>query len=327
MSFGLVDIDHLMIRVAALDDALSRFTAMGFTVSPARLDVGDDRPRRRPYDNRFILFQPYPGRKDIANFLALACLQDQFGAPWALRKSMSFLWDTEGPKSVVCLSQDIEATARSMEQAGLEVDLAAPGTSGSGWVDEATGTWLPLRNRPCNPTFRQLPFMVNAYATDTVETFHHGPFTEHANGARYLSTITGVTDDIERDATWMARDVFGVSPVWPSPDVALICPRDIVLRIVTPAGFAGLYPGIEYSPERILPALSGATIVVSSIARLRKVLESGGITYAQIDETHVVVPRGEANNTVLEFTTEEYRRGDDMASAAPLPNLRTGQRP
>ena len=320
MSFGVVDIDHLMIRVATLEGAVTRFEAMGFTVAPPRLELGAATPRWRAYDNRLILFQPYPGRRDVANFLGLACLQDQFGAPWKLRKSMSFLWDTEGPKSVVCLSRDIEATARAMRDAGLEVALEAPASAELGWIDKETGNWLPHRTRPCNPTFRQLPFMTNAYGTDTVASFHHPPFTRHLNGARYMSAITGVSDDIERDVAWMSRDVFGVTPVWESEDIVLVRPRDIVLRIITPTGFAALYPGIDYSPERILPALSGATIVVSSMAQVTEALERGGVTHVKIDDARVVIPRSEASNTVLEFTTNEYRRAgeyDEFAATAP----------
>ena len=320
MSFGVVDIDHLMIRVATLAGAVTRFEAMGFTVAPPRLELGATAPRWRAYDNRLILFQPYPGRRDIANFLGLACLQDQFGAPWELRKSMSFLWDTEGPKSVVCLSNDIEATARAMRDAGLEVVLEAPASAELGWVDKETGNWLPHRARPCNPTFRQLPFMTNAYGTDAVASFHHPPFTRHPNGARYMSTITGVSDDIERDVDWMSREVFGVTPVWESEDIALVRPRDIVLRIVTSNGFAALYPGVHYSRERILPALSGATIVVSSMAQVTEALERGGVTHVRIDDARVVIPRSEASNTVLEFTTNEHERTgeyDKFAATAP----------
>jgi hypothetical protein len=321
MSFGLVDIDHLMIRVSTLEDTVKQFERMGFTVAPPRLELGSKTPRWRPYDNRLILFEPYPGRHDIANFLGLACLQDQFGAPWPLRKSMSFLWDTEGPKSVVCLARDIEVTAQAMREAGLEVELGGPQSPELGWIDEETGSWLPHRNRPCNPTFRQLPFMTNAYGTDSIETFHHPAFIRHANGARYMSTITGITDDIQRDVVWMSRDVFGVTPVWESADVALIRPRDIVLRIVTPAGFASLYPGIDYSTERILPALAGATIVVSSISRVTETLQEAGVAHVRIDANRVVVPRSAASNTVLEFTTHEYEWEHGSTADAATPRL------
>jgi hypothetical protein len=134
-----------------------------------------------------------------------------------------------------------------------------------------------------------------------------------------MSTITGITDDIQRDVVWMSRDVFGVTPVWESADIALIRPRDIVLRIVTPAGFASLYPGIDYSTERILPALAGATIVVSSISRVTETLQEGGVAHVRIDANRVVVPRSAASNTVLEFTTQEYEWEHESAADVAVP--------
>lgn len=316
MSFHVRDIDHLMVRVARLQEGAERFEALGFTVAPSRsrLAAGSDDPVAgaavpdRPYDNRLVLFEGFPGKTDVANFIGLACLQDQFGAPWRLRKQMSFLWDTEGPKTVVTYSDDIERTFQAMRDAGLEAELGPVPPEDVGWVDPETGGWVPVRNRPCNPTFRQLPFMVNAYTTDTMPSFRRPAWVRHANTAKRLSMITGITDDLERDAAWMAELVFGVAPEWHGTQVALVRPRDVALRIVTPAGFDALYPGLDFSTERILPALCGATIEVASLAATSQVLDEAGIPYVETPGGGIAVPRQSAANTLLEFVQPE--RGD-----------------
>jgi hypothetical protein len=301
MTLGIVDIDHLMIRVGNLDNAVARFRALGFVVAPPRRSRHDPSVPLRAYDNRFILFQPYPGRTDVANFLALACLQDQFGAPWHLRKRMSFLWDTEGPRTIVCLARDLEFTYEAMVRAGWEVDLAPPPPDDIGWLDEGSGQWIPLRNRPCTPTFRQVPFMFNAYHTDTLESFHHEPWTHHPNSARYLSLITGVSDNISRDAYIMSAQVFGSPPRWISEDIVLVSCRDIALRIVTRRGFEALFPGLDFSSERILPALCGVTIVVSEVTEVRSILATNGVPFVTFGDERIVVPRSAACNTLIEF--------------------------
>jgi hypothetical protein len=61
MSFRVVDIDHLMIRVAKLDAGVETFEALGFTVAPPRrlVDmsaleraVGDSGGHRRQVDDQ-----------------------------------------------------------------------------------------------------------------------------------------------------------------------------------------------------------------------------------------------------------------------------------
>jgi hypothetical protein len=312
MSFDVVDIDHLMIRVADLQTGVETYESFGFTVAPERRNVGmasltgggDDAaaPPKAPFNNRLILFKPFPGRDDVANFLELMCMEVQFGIPVPVTRLMSFMWDTEGPKTVVCYTYDLERTRAAMLEAGVESE-APPSRFETGWDDAETGRFIPIKAQPCVPLFRQTPFMVNAYETTTLESFRHEPWTVHPNTAQYLAGVTGVTDDLEGHVAWMAERVFGVKPEWVSEHCALVWARDLYLRIVSPAGFAELYPGLDFSTERVLPALSGATVAVTSLDAVREILVANGIAHVDTPTGGVAIPRHAAANTIVEFVS------------------------
>jgi len=316
VSFELIDLDHLIIRVADLESSVDTYRSFGFTVTPPRLNVGmaalkqqaaggDAAPAKAPFNNRLILFQPYPGRDDLANFLELMCMEDQFGPP-EITQLMSFMLDTEGPKAISCASADFERTVRAMDDAGIASFV--PDMFETGWQDEERDRFVAIRARPVVPVYRQTPFMVNSYETSTLDNYRYEPWTVHPNTARYMAGVTGVTDDLRAHAEWMAKDVFGVAVEWESDEVAIVRPRDLFLRIVSPAGFAELYPGLDFSSERILPALCGATVAVESLERLRELLRENGVEHVETPRGGVVVPRRHANNTVLEFVAMDAAR-------------------
>ena len=280
------------------------YRSFGFTVAPERRKPDPfprpdgELPRKAPFDARFILFQPYPGRSDLTNFVVLQCIQDQLNIPVEIAQLMSFMLDTEGPKALICYSEDLERTRQALEAAGIET--APPGwTIDDVWEDGDRK--LPVRSQPLITQTRRTPFVVNVFHTDTLETFRHAPWTTHPNTTRYMAGLTGVTDDIEADVATMADRVFGVSPEWVSDDVAIVRPRDIFLRIVTPRGFAALYPGLDFSTERVLPALCGVSFAVASIDALRSTLRVNAVEHVETPTGAIVIPRQRAANTMLEF--------------------------
>jgi catechol 2,3-dioxygenase-like lactoylglutathione lyase family enzyme len=308
MSYGFRDIDHLMIRVADLDEGIKTFESLGFFVAPARTPfdmtplAGDDdsdaaKAKKAPIENRHVVMHPYPGRDDIANFFELMHF-DTLNSPPSVVKTLCFMLDTEGPKTIVCYAEDIEASCEAMREDGLEVNLLAAKWE-IGW--EHDGEWIPTRGRPAPPIFGGTPFQVNPFETVDLPNFSYDPWRHHPNTARYMAGVTGVTNQIKEHTQHMAERVFGVEPEWKSEDIAVITPRDIYLRIVTPAGFAELYPGLDFSRERVLPTLTGVTVAVESLETLRKTLNKGDVEHHDTPSGGVVVPRTQAANTVIEF--------------------------
>jgi hypothetical protein len=312
MSFRVVDIDHLMIRVANLDRGVEMFKALGFTVAPPRKLFGikalegssassgnGDAPPKPTINHRHILFQPYPGRVDTANFLELMAIEDQLHTPPHLTQMLCFLLDSEGPKTVVCLADDLEQAREDMIAAGIETSPPIP--LETGWEDEETGEFVRVSGAPLVPVFGQTPFMTNPCIHNLPESLRHEPWTRHPNGALYLAGVTGVTEDIEEDARLMSERVYGVDAEWDGGDVAEIRPRDLVFRMLTPDGFARTYPGLDYSRERVLPAYCAATIAVESLDRVRIVLNENGVEHTDLPGGRVAVPRQHAANTIIEF--------------------------
>jgi hypothetical protein len=313
MSFRVVDIDHLMIRVPELDSGVETYRRLGFTVAPPRKVVDMKAlqdaagsavvkaPPKSTINNRHILFQPYPGRTDAANFLELMCIEDQLNTPGHVTQMLCFLLDSAGPKLVVCLTDDLARAREEMIADGIHT--SEPLAWETGWEDEETGEFIPVKGYPLVPVFGQTPFMVNVCTHGIVESMRHEPWTKHANSARYLAGVTGVTEDIQEHTRLMAERVFGgIEPQWENEDIAILRPRDLFFRIVTPAGFEQLYPGLDFSRERILPALAGATLAVESLDAVRTTLEANGVESHDTPGGAIVVPRHEAANTVIEFT-------------------------
>jgi hypothetical protein len=314
MSFRVVDIDHLMIRVAKLDAGVETFEALGFTVAPPRRlvdmsaleravgDSGGAPPAtvaKSTINNRHILFQAYPGRDDTANFLELMAIEDQLNTPTHVTQMLSFLLDSEGPRTVVTLADDLDRAIEEMREDGVQTSM--PIAWETGWDDEDTGNFIRVSGRPAVPAYGQTPFMVNPCEHGIVANMRHEPWTRHANSARYLAGITGVTERIDDDVRLMAERVYGVEPEWQSDDIAIIRPRDLFFRVVTPAGFAQLYPGLDFSSERILPAYCGATIAAESLDTVRRTLAKNGVEHVDTPAGGVAVPRHRAANTIVEF--------------------------
>ena len=314
MSFRVVDIDHLMIRVASLDAGVEAFRALGFTVAPPRRLVdmsalegavgasGGGPPAavaKSTINNRHVLFQAYPGRADTANFLELMAIEDQLNTPPHVTQMLCFLLDSEGPRTVVTLADNLDRALDEMRDDGIEA--STPIAWETGWDDEESGTFIRVSGRPAVPVYGQTPFMVNPCEHGIVENMRHEPWTRHANTAQYLAGVTGISEQIDEHVALMAERVYGVQPEWESEDIAIIRPRDLFFRVVTPEGFAELYPGLDFSRERILPAYCGATIAVESLDVLRQTLDANGIVHVDTPGGGVAVPRHQVANTIIEF--------------------------
>ncbi|WP_315835321.1 hypothetical protein [Bradyrhizobium prioriisuperbiae] len=304
-SLGIVDIDHLMIRASDLDEAARVYEGLGFTVTPMRdskagtgFAAGEAKPRTSSVTGRQIIFKPYPGRTDVANFLNIYCIPDQLNTAPEVTQLFSFLLDSEGPRTIVGYTKDVMKTREAMTALGIQT--APPLDYESGWFDAERNKFVRIQARPCVPVFGQIPFQFDPYETSTLEGYRYEPWTVHENSALYMAGVTGVTKNIRRDAEFMARNIFDTDVNWLSDDVAVIKRRDIFLRIVTPQGFASIFPGLDFSRERILPHTTSATFAVSSMETVQQVLTRSGVHFLRSDNG-IAVPRDLACNTLIEF--------------------------
>lgn len=306
-SLGIVDIDHLMIRSRSLAHAAGIYGKFGFFVCPPRRKIdmsafadgvqGGGGPKAT-LNNRHIIFKPYPGRADVANFLEFMCIEDPLATPPKVMQLMSFLGDSEGPKTVVCLTRDLDRSLEEFQRRGFVAPPTIPFETG--WDDAERGTFVRIQARPFVPPPGQMPFQMNCYETSTMENYQYTPWTVHPNTARCLTGFTSVSENLRADVEFMASRIFDVEPEWHGNDIAVIKPRDIAWRFASPKGYASLFPQCAYSQVRLLPATVGATVAVDSLSTLRDILRSNGVAF--VDEANRICIRPEdACNTLLEF--------------------------
>jgi hypothetical protein len=307
-TLGIVDIDHLMIRARSLAHAAETYERFGFFVCPPRRKIemsafadgvrGSAGAPKATLNNRHIIFKAYPGRNDVANFLEFMCIEDPLNTPPKVMQLMAFLGDSEGPKTVVCLTRDIDKAAEEFKRRGFEAPPTIPFETG--WDDPERGTFVSIQARPFVPSPGQMPFQMNCYETSTIDNYQYTPWTSHPNTAKYLKAITSVTENLRADVEFMAARIFDVTPQWIDQHNAVIRARDIEWRFVTPVGFARGFPGCHYSTVRLLPATVGATIAVGSLATLRSVLRDNGVEHVALADRICINPEN-ACNTLIEF--------------------------
>lgn len=307
-TLGIVDIDHLMVRSRSLAHAAALYEKFGFFVCPPRRKIemsafadgvqgGADAPKAT-LNNRHIIFKPHPGRDDVANFLEFMCIEDPLATPPKVMQLMSFLGDSEGPKTVVCLTRDLD---RSLAEFGRRGFVAPPTIPfETGWDDTERGTFVRIQARPFVPPPGQMPFQMNCYETSTMDNYQYTPWTVHPNTARRLTGFTSVSENLRADVEFMATRIFDVAPEWQGEDFAIIRPRDMEWRFVSPRGYAALFPQCPFSEVRLLPATVGATVAVDSLPTLRGILQANQVPF--VDEGQRICIRPEhACNTLLEF--------------------------
>ena len=307
-SLGIVDIDHLMIRTKSLNHAALTYERFGFFVCPPRKKIemsafahgvrGAAGAPKATLNNRHIIFKSYPGRSDVANFLEFMCVEDPLATPPKVTQLMAFLGDSEGPKTVVCLTKDIDKAAAEFARRGFEAPPTIPFETG--WDDTERGAFVHIQARPFVPVPNQMPFQMNCYETSTMDNYLYTPWTVHPNTAKYLKAVTSVTENLRADVEFMATRIFDVVPEWLDEHNAIIRPRDLEWRFMTPAGFERRYPGCHYSGVRLLPATIGATIAVESLATVKSILSANGAEHIDLSDRICINPEG-ACNTLLEF--------------------------
>lgn len=304
-----VDIDHIVVRVEFLEEAKKTYERLGFTVTPLRAQVdqaawvdatesGREPKGEATINQRQILFKPFPGRDDVANFIAFIAVEDQLRTPPEVTQMMSYLYDTEGPRAIVLNTADVQAAREEMQRGGFEA--FKPVKFETGWMDNERDVFVPITSSASVPIHGQVPFMFDPFQTWTLGGYTYEPWTQHENGALYMAGVSGITRNVRHDAEVMADRVFGTDVEYESDHVALLRKRDLFLRVLSPEGFAEVYPGLDFSRERILPHTFGLTFAVKSLDDLTALLDDRQVTW-QRTRDGLCVPRMLAHNTLLEF--------------------------
>jgi catechol 2,3-dioxygenase-like lactoylglutathione lyase family enzyme len=187
-------LDHVVIAVRDLDDAITRYRALGFDARPGGRHTG------RGTHNAIVRFG--------LDYLELISVYDEAEARGTGRGELvEFLATREGPVAYALATDDIEGEAERIRAAGM------PGI----------GPFAMERLRPDGSTLswrlvipgdgserRPWPFFIQWDQPDPERLGHDGP-TAHPNGARGIRSITVGVRDLPA-ARALYTNVLGLAP-------------------------------------------------------------------------------------------------------------------
>jgi hypothetical protein len=228
-----------------------------------------------------VLFQPSPGRTDIASFLV-------------------FVEGDRGDPVLVCYAPDPADTRERLSRLGMDVSDPRP-VSPRVWVDPVSGQALPVDAEQLVIPDATVPLRVNGFRTTTLSTYHHPPFTTHANGATRILGVTCVASDLPAAAEWLGTSIFGAPVRWRDDDCAVLIPRDLFIRLVTPAGLRTRYPGL---PDRAYDSggcVRAVHVAVPDPGEIRDRAAAAGIDHRTTPHDQVLVTLDPAVPVVLQF--------------------------
>jgi hypothetical protein len=293
--FGFVDVDHVPVGVDDLEESVTAFQRLGFTIAPPRRR--EDPAALRPTETRHILFQP--ARDDIANFIALQHVAHPTALSDDLARVFSFLGDSQGVKSIVAYAPDIEHSKALLTAAKIATSDAHEHSEGW-WHDGEAGIDLPIRVRQLALLGRHLPLSINGFQTSSLPHWRHSPWTSHENSAIRLSGVIAVSRNAEGDASSVAH-AFGVEHEETAPGRFEVTPRDVTVTVLSPDAFSREFGAVSRSSEQILPGYVGVTVEVASVEQASAVLDRNGVEHQRPDPSRILIPRHHAANTIVEL--------------------------
>ncbi|WP_176082814.1 hypothetical protein [Martelella sp. HB161492] len=233
---GYIDLDHVVLTVPNLSDAVSALFSFGLVAAPPQLAGRSD---DCVPGVRHLVFETVNGHDDVANMIVLS----QPGPPAPV---------------LVAASPDLEATRLWLEGRGLDngASVSVPDRT---WLDPTDGSRQPIRASRLSMS-PSAPMMVNATHADAIATYHRAGFHRHHFGIRRMAGVSIVAPDGEGVCNWLAEILTG--SVAQLPDGSFITlTRDCFLRVLpAPEGAIGpVVTGITFEvddAERYIAALN-----------------------------------------------------------------------
>lgn len=275
-------VDHLLIGVRDLEAAARQWRRLGFQLTPRGRHIGWGT------GNYCIMFE-----KDYLELLGIV-------DPSQFTNNLDrFLKTREGLMGIAFATDDTEACARQLREAGIVPD----GPKGLKRVLELPeGDVLPefgLVMLPAAATPGLSAFVCRHLTPDLVR---RPEWLHHANRAKQVISVTVVVDDPAGIAfDWLP--IFGADAIKAANNVTVIDTGHGHIRFATPDGLAQLYPALEPLPEFPTPWIAAVKIAVADKARCRDHLRFENVLAIKTGKGCIVPPE-EANGIIIEFVEE-----------------------
>ena len=253
MKNGILEIDHLLTKVAQPELAGEHFMRLGFTVTPlSQIDA-------MGLCNRLVLFEPLT--TGSANFIELMGVTDAARVPPAMAGLL------EGPPGI-----------RSMVMTTLDAHAARAELVGNGYafgdVHHIARDWV-LPHHRIQVEFDVLlpvpaPFAFNVCRYFSLQHYIRPEWTRHANGIRHLEAVYCVASD-PRLALRYYENLFGVAAIGSDAQGWSVSPGHVQLTVFSPQSWQNRFN--VPAP----PGFAGYRLRCNDLAETNTFLQSVGL--------------------------------------------------
>lgn len=286
MSHPVKGVDHCFVLVDDLDEAAAQYKALGFTLSPRGLHS-----EAKGSANYTIMFPD-----DYFELLGLLK-----PTPLNVARGKALALHGQGLHAVACRIDTAEAAAAALTELGI-------GTHGLGSFERPVS--LPNGDTAV-AAFSTLVFDAAEVPMGSVfmcqhktrETVWLPELLTHANTACGLHAILLISDDPEQDAKRYARLWADGRVVTFSDSYTVETGTDSApLRVMTPAGMAARYAGMDmsHSPTGVF---IGLQIEVTDMDAATRCLDDAGIAAVKTASGVAVAPK-DTSGVILEFVAK-----------------------
>lgn len=285
MSFGILEIDHLLTYVADMEEAKKRYRAMGFALTPVShiTSMG--------VMNHLVLLQSRTA--GAANFIELMGVADASKLPPAMQDILS---GEQGIKSMVMTAASAGDAQARLSKAGYP--FAPPVHIKREWVLPDEGSVWPEFD-VLLPIAAPLSFNICQY--HNLELYEREDWQRHPNTAVRLLAVLAVAEQPAEGIAYFER-LFAQKAGVGADGSHGVSPAHVELQVYAPHDFAarhGAAPAVTQGELRY----AGMRIGVSDMTALEQCLRDNGVVF----EAHaggVVVEPDHACGNFIEFVPQ-----------------------
>jgi catechol 2,3-dioxygenase-like lactoylglutathione lyase family enzyme len=283
-------LDHVVVMVNDMDQAVSNYRRLGFRVTPRM---------RHPFGtaNNLIMFQ--------STFLEILGVADPEQLSGIGEIVAAFLRQKEGVSHFALRSSDAEADRREFLQKGLK-----PGAV-SGFERAVTlpsGRTLNAVVTVCTFEQSDTPRVLMFVSTQHVpEAVWIPEWQVQPNGAEEIESVVIVASDPGQPFRRRLAALFGDSAMTLRERAVVAHTGAGTIEVITPDEFLKRFAVAGVELENVYPYVAAMTLRVADLAVTRNVLSVNGVEFhaAAAADRRIIVPASQTNGITIEFRARQ----------------------